>query len=115
MYQFSYAEILDEDPRKGRDADRLAITRSIELLEIAAGKGVPSREAIDALAFLTRLWTLFIEDLSKPDNALPETLRADIISVGLWLLREAEAIRLEKSRNLRGLIEVSGAIAKGLE
>jgi flagellar protein FlaF len=55
-----------------------------------------------------------MEDLSKPENDLPERLRADLISIGLWIMREAEDIRLEKSSNFRGIIEVSQNIRDGL-
>ena len=77
-------------------------------------KPAPFFEAVDALHYLRRLWSLLVEDLAKPENDLPEQLRADLISIGLWVIREAEQIRLEKSTNFRGLIEVSQNIRDGL-
>jgi len=53
--------------------------------------------------------------LSSPDNDLPAALRADLISIGIWVMREAEQIRLEKSSNFKGIIEVSQAISDGLK
>ncbi len=42
---------------------------------------------------------IFIEDLARPENALPPKLRADIvISVGLWVMRETEEIRSDGQR-----------------
>lgn len=114
MYQFSYSEILDESPREARDAERAALLRSIEMLELGERKGAGSPETVDALLFLNRLWVILMEDLAKPENALPPALRADLISIGIWLLKEADDIRLGKSTNLRGLIEVSRSIADGL-
>ena len=114
MYQFSYAEVLDETPKGARERERLAIAHSIELLEAAEKKGVRSREAIEAILFVRRLWAVFIEDLAETDNDLPKALRADLISIGLWVIREAEQIRLEKSSNFRGIIEVSQSIRDGL-
>ncbi len=115
MYQFSYAEVLDETPRGARERERQAIERSIELLEAADKAGVRSREAIEALLFVRRLWGVLIEDLADTENDLPQALRADLISIGLWVMREAEQIRLEKSANFRGIIEVSAAIRDGLK
>ena len=115
MYQFSYAEVLDETPQGARERERQAIERSIELLEAAEKSGVRSREAIEAVLFVRRLWGVLIEDLAKPDNDLPQQLRADLISIGLWIMREAEQIRLEKSDNFKGIIEVSTAIRDGLK
>jgi flagellar biosynthesis activator protein FlaF len=114
MYKFSYAEVLEDTPQTARQRDRVAIQHSIDLLQIAANKGPRAREAIDALHFLRRLWAFFIEDLAKAENELPPALRADLISVGLWLMREAEEIRQGRSTNFKGLIEVSQLIAEGL-
>jgi flagellar biosynthesis activator protein FlaF len=115
MYQFSYAEVLDETPRGARERERVAIGRSIDLLEAAERNGVRSREAIEAVLFVRRLWGVLVEDLADPENDLPQALRADLISIGLWIMREAEQIRLEKSTNFKGIIEVSTAIRDGLQ
>ena len=115
MYQFSYAEVLDETPRGARERERQAIERSIESLEAADKAGVRSREAIEALLFVRRLWGVLIEDLADTENDLPQALRADLISIGLWVMREAEQIRLEKSANFKGIIEVSATIRDGLK
>jgi flagellar protein FlaF len=115
MYQFSYAEVLDETPKGARERERQAIEHSIALLEAAEKSGVRSREAIEAVLFVRRLWGTLIEDLANSDNDLPQNLRADLISIGLWIMREAEQIRLEKSTNFMGIVEVSAAIRDGLK
>jgi flagellar biosynthesis activator protein FlaF len=115
MYRFSYAEILEDTPQTARQRERLALEHSIELLQAAQVNGVKSREAVEAIYFVRRLWAFFIEDLAKPDNALPQSLRADLISIGLWIMREADEIRLGKSENFKGLIEVTKLIAEGMQ
>ena len=72
-------------------------------------------EAIEAIHFMNRVWTSFIEDLGSSDNALPKELRANLISIGLWLLREAEEVRQGRSNNFEGLIEVSQIIRDGIQ
>lgn len=114
MYQFSYAEVLDDTPQGARQRERQAIDHSIELLEAADKAGPQSREAVEALLFVRKLWAILVEDLAKPENDLPQKLRADLISIGLWVMREAEQIRLEKSANFKGMIEVSQSIRDGL-
>lgn len=114
MYRFSYAEILEDTPQTARQRERLALEHSIELLQAAQANGAKSREAVEAIYFVRRLWAFFIEDLAKPDNALPQSLRADLISIGLWIMREADEIRLGNSENFKGLIEVTKLIAEGL-
>jgi len=115
MYQFSYAEVLDQTPKGAREREREAIDRSIELLREAEKAGANSRESIEAVLYLRRLWGLLIEDLARPENDLPKALRADLISIGLWIMREAEEIRLERSDNFKGLIDVSMSIRDGLK
>lgn len=115
MYRFSYAEILEDTPQTARQRERLALEHSIELLQAAQTGGIKSREAVEAIYFVRRLWAFFIEDLAKPDNALPQSLRSDLISIGLWIMREADEIRLGKSENFKGLVEVTKLIAEGLQ
>ena len=114
MYKFSYEETLSESGTRQRENERLAIEQSVSLLKSAEKAGPSSREAIDAIFFLNRLWSFFLEDLAKPDNALPDEVRAKLISIGIWILREAQAISSGKSQNFAGLIDVSNVIAESL-
>lgn len=114
MYQFSYAEVLEDDPQEARERERAALDRVVELLKIGREAGAASVEAMEALALMRRVWTVLLDDLVTADNALPEKLRASLISIGIWIMKEADLIRLEKSRNLDGLIAVNETIRDGL-
>lgn len=114
MYKFSYEEALSKSGSRKRENERLAIEQSVALLKSAEKAGTNSREAIDAICFLNRLWSFLLEDLAKPDNALPDDVRAKLISIGIWMLREAQSISNGKSNNFAGLIEISNVIAEGL-
>lgn len=115
MYQFAYADTQTDSVADAKDREKQLLSRSIDLLTEASAAGVNSMEAIEALRFVNRLWTTFIEDLGSPDNALPRELRANLISIGLWLLREAEEVRQGRSDNFEGLIEVSQIIRDGIQ
>ncbi|MCX7303229.1 MAG: flagellar biosynthesis regulator FlaF [Hyphomicrobiales bacterium] len=115
MYQFSYADIQTDSVADAKDRERQLLTRSIDLLTAARAIGSDSMEAIEAIHFLNRVWASLIEDLGSPDNALPKELRANLISIGLWLLREAEDVRQGRSENFDGLIEVSQIIRDGIQ
>jgi flagellar protein FlaF len=114
MYQFSYADIQTDSVADAKDRERQLLTRSIDLLSKAAAAGHQSMEAIEALHFTNRVWTNFVEDLGSSENALPKELRANLISIGLWLLREAEDIRQGRTDNFEGIIEVSQIIRDGI-
>ncbi len=115
MYQFSYVETATDAAASGRERERDAISRSIELLKAADAAGRRSRQAIEALLYTRRVWAVLIEDLADDGNDLPDRLRADLISIGLWIMRECEQIRTEQSENFKGLIDVSRIILEGLK
>ena len=115
MYQFSYADIQDDSVADAKDRERQLLSRSIDLLTKASEVGPNYREAIDELMFTNRVWTSLMDDLGSPENALPKELRANLISIGLWLLRECEDIRQGRTDNFEGLIEVSQIIRDGIQ
>lgn len=114
MFNLAYSEVAADAPMESRAREREAVQRSIELMERAELAGFRSREAIVALNFVRSLWTIFIEDLAQPSNLLPPIIRAQLISIGISILRQAEDIRLEKERSFSGLIQVSRLIGEGL-
>lgn len=114
MYKFNYADVLEDTNQSARQDEATAIEQSIEMLKAAEAAGPRSREAIEALFHVRRLWALLIEDLASPDNDLPDSLRADLISVGIWIMRQSENIRTGNSDDFKGLIDVSAIIVAGL-
>lgn len=114
MYQFSYADIQTDSIADAKDRERQLLDRSIDLLVAAREKGVESLQTVEAIHYLNRIWTAFIEDLGRADNELPRELRANLISIGLWLLREADAVRRGESDNFGGLIDISQIIRDGI-
>lgn len=114
MYHQRYAQVVEDSPGAARTRERVLLERAIRLLAIAKVKGARSPESFEATANLRQLWTIFIEDLGGEGNALPEALRASLISIGIWTLRETDSIDSGKSDNFDGLIEINQMIADGL-
>ncbi len=115
MYQFSYAEVQQDAVADSKERERQVLDKSITMLEAARDAGRDSREAIEALFFVNRVWVRFIEDLGSPENELEQELRANLISIGIWVLREAEKIRIGESQNFDGIIDISSIIRDGLQ
>jgi flagellar protein FlaF len=111
----AYREIAADDGGNARAAERRAIARSIEMMRRAEANGPHSRDAVEALLFTHRLWAVLVEDLANPENRLPVKLRADLISIGLWIMREVEDVRNDGSRGFGALIETSSLILGGLD
>jgi flagellar protein FlaF len=57
----------------------------------------------------------FLDDLRDPNNELPEQLRAGIISIGIWMLKEIERVRGRLTEDLTPMIEINELIRDGLK
>lgn len=79
---------------------------------LAAAESMPARA--EALHKAHRLWTLLLNDLVSPGNALPPTLRGQLVSLGLWAQREADA-RLADHGSLDPLMALHRDMIAGLE
>ena len=115
MYQFSYAEISQDSGATAREREREALDHTLEILARAEQHGPRSPQAVEAIYVTRTLWSILVEDLANPENALPESLRAGLISIGLWVMRETDAVRTGKSQSFQGIIDVTTMIRDGLE
>ena len=115
MYQFSYAEVMQDAVAGAKERERQVLDRSISLLTAALEKEKYSREAIEALFYTRRVWMSFIEDLKSPENQLDIELRANLISIAIWILKECDKIRKRQSTNYQGIIDVTTIIRDGLK
>lgn len=115
MYKFSYEDVLGEQLDEARQREQRAFEYSIELMKKAEAAGLSSVEAVEAITFGARLWSVLLEDLASPDNDLPEQLKSQIISIGIWMLKEFEKLRRRESESFSGLIVVSESFCEGLK
>jgi len=114
MYQLRYEDVMHDDMASAKEREQMLFDRSIDMLAAAKAKGATSREGIDATYFVSRLWTVIIEDLGSAENALPKELKAAIISVGIFILKEIERIRQGESDDYDTLIDITRSIRDGL-
>ncbi|WP_084143521.1 flagellar biosynthesis regulator FlaF [Methylocapsa acidiphila] len=114
MYKHYYAEQLIDDQRECRDRERRAFDHAIDLLEKAKVAGSRSKECEEALSFSCALWESLIGELVGDENDLPAALRGQLVSVGVWILKEAALIRRGESSGFSGIIEVCSMIRNGL-
>ncbi|MBB5043788.1 flagellar biosynthesis regulator FlaF [Shinella fusca] len=114
MYQFSYAEIMEEGVAVSKDRERQVLERSIALLK-AAMESDGGKATVEAVYFTRRVWIRFIEDLGDPENELEDELRANLISIAIWILKEIEKIRKRESTNFQGIIDITTIIKDGIK
>jgi flagellar protein FlaF len=115
MYRFSYAEVVEDAPSECRQREYEAFERAIGLLKAAQGLPQWSPEMSDALEFSQHLWTALVKDLAHPDNELPDKLKAQLISIGFWVMREIGRISCGEQNDLTALIDINAMIQEGLK
>lgn len=110
-----YAEMQSESQADGRRREVELIQRSIDMLERACLSGAQSFAMIEAVHFTSQLWTALLSDLADRNNGLPAELKASLISIGIWILRQAEALRSGNSDNVNGIIGIQAIVRDGLQ
>lgn len=114
MYKLYYEESTVDEKSRHRESEREAIEHSITILLDASKSARGSMKRVEALAFTNRLWSFFLEGLCQEESPVPAELRAKMISIGIWILKEVDAIGDDRSENFKGLIEIQQIIAEGL-
>ena len=66
-----------------------------------------------ALHWNRRLWTTLAGDCSSPENRLPMELRANIISLSIWVDKHTSQVMQRKGK-IQDLIDVNRIIMQGL-
>jgi flagellar biosynthesis activator protein FlaF len=77
-----------------------------------AGRAAIGQRA-EALGFNRRLWSLLAADCAQPENTLPATLRAQIISIALFVDRHSSAV-MRDGAEIEPLVDINRAIMEGL-
>jgi len=111
---FGYDAVIEDSGHEARARERLALSRGIDLLkQMQSGRLLPNEET-EALLYIRRLWTFFVLDLATPQNGLPDKLRAELISIGIWIIKEADRLREQKSTEVTDLVLINTVIRDSL-
>jgi flagellar protein FlaF len=68
---------------------------------------------IDAIDWNRRLWSALAHDCSSPGNQLPVQVRANIISLSLWVNRHSSAV-MRGEESFEDLIDINKMIMQAL-
>ncbi len=79
---------------------------------LSTAQDLPARAA--ALHKTHRLWSILLNDLGSPGNALPAQLRGNLVSLGIWAQRECDR-RLGDGGSLEPLLALHRDMIDGLE
>ncbi|MDV6329568.1 flagellar biosynthesis regulator FlaF [Asticcacaulis sp. 201] len=71
------------------------------------------RERMDALDWNRRLWSMLGADCALSTNGLPEQIRANIISLSIWVSKHTSLV-MRNQEEIGPLIDVNRIIMQGL-
>lgn len=99
-----------ENPREAEYRLFGQVTRA---LMQADAEGADLSRKMDALDWNRRLWSALATNCSTPDNALPMPVRAQIISLSLWVSRHTSAV-MRGQEEIEPLVEINRIMMQGL-
>lgn len=85
------------------------VTRRLKAADVT-GRGPLASEAVH---MNTQLWSALASDLAMPDNALPDALKAQLLSLALFSIRHGFRVAAGEG-DLSPLIDVNASIMAGL-
>ncbi|WP_242184401.1 flagellar biosynthesis regulator FlaF [Sphingomonas sp. CARO-RG-8B-R24-01] len=104
------ARTIVESPRA---TERRLIGQMIGTMIAARDEGLQGVELMPVLHRNREMWTTFAAACGAPGNALPDSLRAGIISIGLWVDRFTSDVIAGRA-SIDPLIGVNRSILDGL-
>jgi flagellar protein FlaF len=87
------------------------VTRALMTASLAPAEDFRTR--IDALDWNRRVWMTLAGDCASPGNPLDPGLRAQIISLSLWVGRHSSAV-MRGEETFDALIDVNRSVMQGL-
>lgn len=87
------------------------VTRALMHASTVDATDVATR--IDALDWNRRLWSALATDCANPDNTMDKSLRAQIISISLFVSRHSSAI-MRGEDDFEALIDINKMVMQGL-
>ncbi|MBU6320150.1 MAG: flagellar biosynthesis regulator FlaF [Alphaproteobacteria bacterium] len=108
---YQLAATKTESPRQAEYRAFAIVTRA--LIDAAALPEIEIGRRAEALSKNRKLWTILASDCAVPGNQLPETVRAQIISLSLFVDRHSSQI-LREGASFDVLIEINRSMMQGL-
>lgn len=100
-----------ESPRQTEYRAFAVATRG--LIDAASLPDTEVGRRAEALAMNRRLWSLLASDCAAEGNSLPQPLRAQIISLAMFVDRHSSAV-MRQGASLDVLVEINRSIMQGL-
>ena len=112
--KYKAAQASTENPRQTEYRLFAEVTKALmSVREAATTKGLRSQDFYKAVDWNRRLWLTLQMDLASNENRFPDSLKANIISIAIWVDKHSLTV-LRGDANLEPLISVNRTIMEGL-
>lgn len=99
--------------RSARSIEHMVFTQATSRMQQAAAPGANFATLAAALNDNRRLWTLLAADVADDDNALPQTLRAQIFYLAEFTNQHTRKV-LKGDAGIAPLVDINTAMMRGL-
>jgi flagellar biosynthesis activator protein FlaF len=106
---YQQAAARSESPRETEYRIFGQVTRAL----IDASLSEDPVQRVDALDWNRRLWSTLAADCAQPANELPQEVRAQIISLSMWVGRHTGAV-VRREEDFEPLIDLNRIMMQGL-
>jgi len=111
LQAYQQASTRVESPREMEYRLFAQVTRALIDAEALPHEEIGRR--MDALDWNRRLWAALAADCSQPENGMTPPLRAQIISLSLWVNRHTSAV-MRREEEIGPLIDINRIVMQGL-
>lgn len=112
--KYKAAQASTENPRQTEYRLFAEVTKALmSVREAATTKGLRSQDFYKAVDWNRRLWLTLQMDLASNENRFPDSLKANIISIAIWVDKHSRTV-LRGEATLDPLISVNRTIMEGL-
>ena len=111
LQAYQKAQRAAEAPRSAEYRLFGQVTGALLDAQNAGAKGV---RLIDAIDWNRRLWSTLAVDCMDEGNQLPKPLRAQIISLSIWVTKYSSQV-MQQGASLDPLIDINRTIMQGLQ
>jgi flagellar protein FlaF len=111
------ATALSTDPRALEGTILLKAADKLDGIarRLKAGEDVPREEITAALEFNRKLWTIFSTDVAEPGHPMPQEIKNNIATLGLFIFKHTAQIQIDtQPEKFTSLININRTIASGL-
>ena len=111
LQAYKTAATRTENPREMEYRLFGQVTRALMHASTVEPSDIATR--IDALDWNRRLWSVLATDCANPDNGMDKSLRAQIISISLFVSRHSSTI-MRGEDDFEALIDINQMVMQGL-